>query len=220
MNKDEQVVEKSQTKQALDGFYDDLETNVAAPEGKSRLRLPTSTCINLSFRFICCLLLAAASHQQVSLPGVGIDDPNQPPALQDGVDSTTSQQALSSTLVKSSTSTISTIPSATQTISTPEGSGLATGAKAGIGVGAALGIILLIGIAVFTVRRQRRSRVVKSGAAEERFEKAELGTHPKSSVTKSSPVEIDGAAERPVEVGKGKGMRVELEGRMQLSELA
>ncbi|KAH7413219.1 hypothetical protein BKA64DRAFT_660552 [Cadophora sp. MPI-SDFR-AT-0126] len=184
------------------------------------MRLPTGTHLHTSFRFICCLLLVAASNQQVSLPGVRIDDPNKPPALFTLQDNATSQLTPSSTLVKSSTSTISTIPSATPTTTTPEDSGLATGAKAGIGVGTALGIILLIGIVVFTVRWRRRAGAVKFGTAEERFEKAELDATTIPSNTEPVMFEFDGDADRPGADSERKQRRVELDGRMLRSELA
>lgn len=133
------------------------------------------------------------------------------------------QQKPSTTATRpSSTSATTLITSLVSVLATPtptngqSDAGLTTGVKAGIGIGAALGIIALVGLAVFAVLRSRKAK------AREGFAVTELTVEPKemeSSGYRSSrqcnePVEVEGSevkrhllAELP-----GKRQRAELQG--------
>ncbi|KAK2768193.1 hypothetical protein FQN54_000045 [Arachnomyces sp. PD_36] len=81
--------------------------------------------------------------------------------------STTSQEE-TGTAKEGSTSTAHTsqviMTNITQPTSEPSSEGLSTGAKAGIGVGVAAVALIILGIIIFFLRRQRKSRSGVSGA--------------------------------------------------------
>ncbi|KAH6717814.1 hypothetical protein BKA61DRAFT_598399 [Leptodontidium sp. MPI-SDFR-AT-0119] len=182
----------------------------------------------------CCLLLVEVSLQQVSI-GNRIDDPdpNEPPAAGrvdpggDIIPNITSRiTGFSSLNTSLSSSTIAT-PTFTLPTQSPSGpplvkdGGMSTGAKAGIGIGAGLGAIAILGILVFAIRYKRKSAARKGRVGRERFEKAELDGSGKYLVAKAGEIEIGGEVTKPVELD-GKERRAEMEGKVKdmRSELA
>ncbi|KAK2811473.1 hypothetical protein FQN50_002096 [Emmonsiellopsis sp. PD_5] len=89
------------------------------------------------------------SSPQLSSPGFII--------VKDAKSTTTTSSSISSATSSSATNSINT-PSTTSLPQDPDSSGLSTGAKAGIGVGAAVGGIAIIALVVFVFLRRRRGK--------------------------------------------------------------